>query len=142
MPITHDEIVDLNQRFHRVVFSHGDAAAQGAFFLHPDARLCVPHGREYTFQEHHELHLEFEDERCVDPPQWDITQLRTDPERARAIGNVYWEGRPVNEPPGSLLKIMVCEEWIVERTSDGLKFVLYQSTSHTPLPDSSPLTQF
>lgn len=142
MPTTQEEVVYLNQRFHKVVASHGDAEAQGAFFLYSDARLCVPHAREYTFQEHYELHLQFEDERFIDPPEWEITQLRTDPDRARAIGNVYWEARPVTEPAGSLLKVMVREEWIVERTPDGLKYVLYQSTSVTPLPDSSPLTQF
>ncbi len=142
MPITQEEIVDLNRRFHVVVASHGDAEAQGAFFLYSDARLCVPHGREYTFQEHDELHLQFEDERFIDPPQWEITQLRTDAERARAIGDVYWEGRPATEPPGSLLRVTVREEWIVERTSEGLTFVLYQSTARTPLPDSTTLTQF
>ncbi|MGY8997838.1 MAG: hypothetical protein ACKVH7_15465, partial [Alphaproteobacteria bacterium] len=60
--------------------------------------------------------------------------------KARAIGAVYWEGRPVTSGQGDLIKCVVGEDWIVQRNGDGeLKIALYINTYHHFLPDSAPI---
>lgn len=70
---------------------------------------------------------------------WDFQMTCTEPERARARGNVYWEGVPVDSSAGPI-KVIVGEDWIVQRVADGgLKIALYINTHHLVLPDSAPL---
>lgn len=60
------------------------------------------------------------------------------PERVRAVGAVYWQGRVVGAPEGTLIKVVVGEDWIVQRTPGGeLKFALYVNSYHYFLPDSA-----
>ena len=83
------------------------------------------------------------DERIIQVGPWDITQLCDDPERARLVGAVYWEGRLISNPTGPLIKVMVGEDWIVQRDpGSGLKIVLYVNSYHRVLPGSSPLPSF
>lgn len=71
---------------------------------------------------------------------WDITPLSQSPERVRAVGAVYWEGRLKDSPEGALIKCMVGEDWIVQRLSSGeLKIALYTNSYHHFLPDSAPI---
>ena len=44
-----------------------------------------------------------------------ITPLCDDPERAHAVGAVYWEARPLRSSDGGLIKCIVGEDWIVQR---------------------------
>ena len=71
---------------------------------------------------------------------WDITPLSDNPERARAQGIVYWQGRHVDQAGGALLKCYVGEDWVVERVPSGeLKFVIYINSFHRFLPDAVPI---
>jgi hypothetical protein len=125
-----------------VQIEKGDAAEQGKFFLHPDPMIFLPHGADVTLQKNHEIHQGLSDERCVNLQPWDFQATCTDPERARATGNVYWEGVPVGSNDGPI-KVIVGEDWIVQRVPDGsLKIALYINPHHLVLPDSAPLPSF
>ena len=139
MAITLDEVLDLATRFHHLVqVEKGDAKAQGEFFLYPDPVIFVPHGGDLTLQRNYEIHQGLTDERCVNLLPWDFEQTSEKPERARANGNVYWQGTPVGGD-GKPIKVIVGEDWIVERVADGsLKIVLYINPHHLVLPDSAP----
>jgi hypothetical protein len=142
MPIRKDEIIDLMKRFHDVVmYEKGSAAAQAAFFLHPEPRIFILHGEDITLQQNYEIHRKLTDERHIPAEQWEITPLCDKPERARAVGAVYWEGRPVDPGDGGLVKCLVGEDWVVQRNEAGdLKIALYINSYHHFLPDSAPLT--
>ena len=141
MAITLDEFLDLVTRFHHVTqIEKGDAAAQGAFFLHPDPLIYLPHGADITLQKNYEIHQGLTDEKCVNLTPWSFENTSERPERARGVGNVYWEGQPIDSTSGPL-KVIVGEDWVVERVADGsLKIALYINTHHMVLPDSAPLT--
>jgi hypothetical protein len=69
-----------------------------------------------------------------------LTVLKTAPERVRATGTVYWEAEYRDRPRPNVIKAVVGEDWIIERSPSGaLKFVLYMNTFHHLLPDSAPL---
>jgi len=69
-----------------------------------------------------------------------LTLLRALPERVRATGTVYWQAELAGRPAPNVIKAVVGEDWILERTpSGGLMFVLYMNTFHHTLPDSAPL---
>ena len=69
-----------------------------------------------------------------------MTPLNASPERVRATGSVYWQVEVPGRPAPNVIKAVVGEDWIIERTASGdLKFVLYMNTFHHPLPDSAPL---
>jgi hypothetical protein len=58
----------------------------------------------------------------------------------RAIGTVYWQAEFRGRPAPNVIKAVVGEDWILERTRSGkLAFVLYLNTFHHTLPDSAPL---
>ena len=72
--------------------------------------------------------------------QWEIIPLSSQPERVRAIGAVYGEGRPTDSANEALVKCVGGEDWIVQRVpSGGLKIALYINSYHYFLPDSAPL---
>lgn len=141
MAITEDEVIALVERFHDCsMLEKGDAAAQAAFFLHPEPRIFVPHDQDLSMQANYEIHQTLTDELHVTFRPWDIAQLNTDPERARCTGAVYWQGRPVDRTDGALLTCVVGEDWIVQRVPSGeLKIALYINTYHHFLPDSAPI---
>jgi hypothetical protein len=71
----------------------------------------------------------------------DVTQLSVAPERARAVGAVYWQGRVVGAAVDAIVKCVVGEDWIVQRVASGeVKIALYINTYHRFLPDSAPLS--
>ena len=141
MAITKEDIIALMNRFHNVVmFDKGTAEEQAAFFLHPEPRIFILHGEDITLQENYEIHQKLTDEKHAPSDHWDITPLCSEPERARAVGAVYWEGRPLHAKGDALIKCVVGEDWIVQRTSSGdLKIALYMNTYHHFLPDSAPI---
>src|SRR5947209_4750352 len=126
MPITKEEAVDLLSRFHDVTTRQGDAAAMRQFFLYPDARIFVPHGTDLELQDNYEIHQRLTDERHMALEPWDIIPLCDDPERVRAIGAIYWQGRLVDSAENAVIKCVVGEDLIIQRMPSGeLKFVLY-----------------
>lgn len=141
MAITKDDILALMTDFHDLVMLRkGTAAEQAAFFLRSDeARIVVPHGEDISVQANYEIHQKLTDERHVPLEPWDVTPLSSAPERARAVGAVYWEGR-LADSPDRVIKCVVGEDWIVQRTADGtLKIALYVNPYHHFLPDSAPI---
>ena len=139
MAITKDDVVSLMNEFHDVVMRRkGTAAEQAAFFLNPDeARVFVPHGEDLALQTNYEIHQKLTDEVHIPLEPLDVTMLSTEPERARAVGAVYWEGRLVDSAD-ALIKSVVGEDWIVQREPSGdLKIVLYINPYHHFLPDSA-----
>ena len=140
MPISLEEVLDLANRFHHLVqIDKGDAAEQGKFFLYPDAKIFLPHAADVTLHRNYEIHQGLSNERCVNLQPWNFQVTSAEPKRARATGNVYWEGVPVGSNSGPI-KVIVGEDWIVERVADGsLKIALYINTHHLVLPDSAPL---
>jgi hypothetical protein len=139
MAITKHEVIALMDAFHDVsMIQKAPAAEQAAFFLRPDeARVYVPHGEDLSMQANYEIHQQLTDERHVPLEPWEITQLADVPERARAVGAVYWQGRVVAAPE-AVIKVIVGEDWIVERVASGtLKIVLYINAYHYFLPDSA-----
>jgi hypothetical protein len=102
--------------------------------------IFVLHGGDLTLQANYEIHQKLVDEIHWTVGTWDITPLSDDPERARAQGIVYWQGRPVDSADGALLKCYVGEDWVVERVPSGeLKFVIYVNSFHRFLPDAAPI---
>lgn len=141
MTITKEEVIALMNKFHDVVmFDKGTGADQAAFFLHPEPRIYIPHGEDISLQTNYEIHQKLADELHVPMDEWEIIPLSSHPERVRAIGAVYWQGRLVNSPKEALIKCMVGEDWIVQRISSGeLKIALYINSYHHFLPDSAPI---
>ena len=96
MAITIDEVLDLMNRFHEtVMIDKGDAAAQSDYFVHPSPVIVVPHGEDITMQGNYEIHQRLTDGKHIPLDPWEITPLSSEPERARAVGAVCWEGRVV-----------------------------------------------
>jgi hypothetical protein len=139
--ITKEEIITLVQQFHDVVmFDEGTAAEQAAFFLHPEPRIFIPHGEDITLQTNYEIHQKLTDEKHAPLAQWEIIPLSSQPERVRAIGAVYWQGRLLDSAKEALIKCVVGEDWIVQRVPSGeLKIALYINPYHYFLPGSAPI---
>jgi hypothetical protein len=139
--ITKDEIIALMKRFHEVtMIEKGTAAEQAAFFLHPEPRIFIPHGEDISLQQNYEIHQTLADELHVPCAEWLVTPLCDQPERARAVGAVYWQGRLVDSAADALIKVVVGEDWIVQRTTSGeLKIALYINSYHHFLPDSASI---
>jgi hypothetical protein len=140
MAITLDEVLEFADRWFRTVMSGGSAADQAGFFLDPHARIYIPEaGETIDFAEHHRLHAQWVNEVHVFG-NFSLTELKTAPERVRATGRVYWEAEYPDRPPPNVIRAVVGEDWIIERIPSGeLKFVLYMSSFHQPLPGSAPL---
>ena len=142
MAISLDEILDLGARYHHVVgVEKGDARRKPQFFIHPNPVICVEHASDLTLQANHESHLGITDEEFFHLEPWTVTQLCEQPERARAVGGVLWQGQPIGAEQQGLIKVVVGEDWIVQRAPTGeLKFALYINTHHQLLPDSAPFS--
>ena len=139
MAITKDEVISLMNAFHDTsMVRKGTAAEQAGFFLQPDkARVIVPHGQDISMQANYEVHQRLTDEVHILLEPLDLTTLSSEPERARAVGAVYWEGRPAGSPD-AVIKAVVGEDWIVQRDASGtLKIVRYINPYHYFLPDSA-----
>ena len=139
MAIMKDDVLALMNEFHDVsMVKKGTAAEQAAFFLEPDkAQVFVPHGDDLSMEANYEIHQTLTDEVHMPLEPWEITPLSTTPERVRAVGAVYWEGRVISNPD-AVIKIIVGEDWIVQRDAAGdLKIALYINAYHYFLPDSA-----
>jgi len=141
MAITKQEVVELVKRFHDVtMLEKGTGEDQAAFFLHPEPRIFILHGEDISLQQNYEIHQRLVDEVHAVCDQWQITQLSNSPERARAVGAVYWQGRLVDSDEDDVIKAIVGEDWIVQRVPGGeLKIALYINSYHHFLPDSAPI---
>jgi hypothetical protein len=140
MAITKDDVIALVNRFHDVVMlEKGTGAEQASFFLRPhEARVIVHHGEDLSPDDNYDVHQKLTDEKHVPLEPWDIVTLSNEPERARAVGAVYWEGRIVGT--ADVVKCVDGEDWIVQRDQDGaLKVAVYVNPFHYFLPDSAPL---
>lgn len=140
MAITLDEVLDHGARWFDTVKSGGSAAAQAAFFIDPHSRIYVMEsGVAIGFADHQKLHAQWinESHRFGD---FSLTVLSATPDRVRATGTVYWQAEFPGRQPPNVIKAVVGEDWILERTPDGaIKFVLYMNGFHHLLPDSAPL---
>jgi hypothetical protein len=140
MPISKQEVVALVNAFHDVSMNGGTAAEQAKFFLHPEPRIFILHGEDITLQANYEIHQKLTDEHHVAADQWEITPLNDSPDRVRAVGAVYWQGRLKGSAEGALIKCIVGEDWIIQRIPSGeLKIALYINSYHRFLPDSAPI---
>src|SRR5687767_15157300 len=112
MAITREEVFELMRKFHDVVMlDKGSAADQAAFFLLPEPMIFIPHGEDITLQSNCEIHQRLADEVLAPMEQLDVIQLSSQPERARAIGAVYRQGRLATSPTEALIKCIVGEDW-------------------------------
>jgi hypothetical protein len=138
--ITVDEVLDFGNRWFDTVMNGGSAADQAAFFLDTHSRIYVlENGTTFNFEEHHKLHAQWIKE-LHRFGHFDLTPLNASPERVRATGTVYWQAEFAGRPAPNVIKAVVGEDWILERTTSGdLMFVLYMNTFHHTLPDSAPL---
>lgn len=141
MAISTTDIITLMNAFHdTVMFDKGDAAAQARYFLHPQPRIFIPHGEDLTLQDNYQIHQKLTDESHSIVEPFDVTKLCDTPERARAVGAVYWQGRVVGSDKDAVIKCVVGEDWIVQRVPSGdLKIALYINSYHHFLPDSAPI---
>jgi hypothetical protein len=140
MPITAEEVQALGEAFFGTVAGGGTGRDQAAFFVDAAARIYVMQGGEAIgLDAHHALHRQWINERHSFGT-FTLTALKAARERVRATGTVYWEAEYRDRPGRPVIKAVVGEDWIVERTPSGdLKFVLYMNTFHHLLPDSAPL---
>jgi hypothetical protein len=134
-----DEILDLGARYHHLVgVGKGDAVAQAAFFIHPSPVIYVAHSSDLSLHDNFEIHQGMTDEQFFHLEPWNVMQLCAAPERARAVGGILWQGRPIGDAQSGFIKVVVGEDWIVQRLPDGeVKFALYLNTHHQLLPDSA-----
>lgn len=109
MTISKDEVLELMCAFHDVVMlDKGDAAPQGEFFLYRDPLIFIPpHSEDLSLRQNHQIHQGLADEKHVPLDPWTLSQLCDQSERARAVGAVYWEGRPIDSRTGTPIKCVV-----------------------------------
>src|SRR5260221_10420431 len=92
MDITLKDVLDHGARWFNTVASGGSAAAQAAFFLHPNPLIYVmATGVAISLDDHHRVHAQWVDEVYHFGP-FNLTVLSTLPSRVRARGTVYWQG--------------------------------------------------
>lgn len=98
----------------------------------------ILHGEDISLQTNYEIHQKLVEEKHEPFAEWQIIPLSREPERVRAVGAVYWQGRLVDAAEDALIKCVVGEDWIVQRTPTGeLKIALYMNTYHNFLPGSA-----
>jgi hypothetical protein len=140
MGITLKDVLDHGTRWFNTVMSGGSAAAQATFFLHPNPLIYVTAtGVAINLDDHRRVHAQWINELYHFGP-FSLTDLNQLPSRARATGTVYWQAEYASRLAPNVIKAVVGEDWILERTPGGeLKFVLYMNGFHHLLPDSAPL---
>jgi hypothetical protein len=138
--ITVEDVREFGHRWFDTVGRGGSAEDQAAFFLDKHARIYIVwNGVTFSLEEHHKLHTQWINERHQFG-QFSLTRLSASPERVRAVGTVYWQAEFRGHPAPNVIKAVVGEDWILERTKSGkLAFVIYMNTFHHTLPDSAPL---
>ena len=138
MAITLNDVTQFAEQWFHAVGAGATGDEQAKFHLHRDARIFTGNGMSFTLDEHHKLHQQWDQEKHSLGPL-ELTEINEHPNRVRINGTVYWEAHPRHGNNQGLIKMVVGESWIIERTSEGLKYVLYISTTFQALPDSIPL---
>jgi hypothetical protein len=138
MAITVEEVKEIAERWCDTLRDGETPASERAkFFLHPMPRIyIIQSGISITMEEHAALHSQFS-HQILTLGDFTISQLCDEPERARAIGSLYWEAHfpDDSKPP---LRCIVGEDWLFERIPSGeLRYVLWLNTMHHFLEDSS-----
>ena len=133
--ITVEDVREFGHRWFDTVGRGGSAEDQAAFFLDKHARIYIVwNGVTFSLEEHHKLHTQWINERHQFG-QFSQTPLSASPERVRAVGTVYWQAEFRGRPAPNVIKAVVGEDWILERTRSGeLAFVIYMNTFHHTLP--------
>ncbi len=102
MPITVAEITEFAERWCDTLRSGDAPAAERAkFFLNSGPRIFIQEtGASLTLDEHAAYHSQFSTQ-IITIGDFTVTQLSTTPERARAIGSLYWEAHipDASKPP-------------------------------------------
>lgn len=138
MSIILKDVQEFAENWFHAVAQGATGDEQAKFHLHRDTRLFTGNGESFTLDAHHKLHQQWTDEKHI-LGTFELTKINQSPERVRAVGTVYWEAKPKDAPSGTHVKYVVGENWIIEKTPDGLRFLLYVSTTFQALPDSAPL---
>ena len=138
MAITVDEVKAIAERWCDTLRDRDAPASERAkFFLHTAPRIYVVQaGIGISLEEHAAYHSQFS-HQVLTLGDFTVTQLCDQPERARAIGSLYWEAHfpDDSKPP---LRCVVGEDWLFERIPNGeLRYVLWLNTMHHFLDDSS-----
>ncbi len=138
--ITLNEVIEHAEKWFYTVSHGGTASEQAAYFLYPDSRIYVTqNGVAFDFEQHQALHSQWINEQH-EFGEFSLIQLNEKPYRVRATGTVYWQAENSSRPKPNIIKAVVGEDWILERTPDGeIKFILYISSFLHTLPDSAPL---
>src|SRR5438477_2679895 len=91
MAITRDDVAAFAKAFlDCVMIERQGAEAQRKFFLHPHPMFFLQRGEDMTLEQNYELHQKLTDEQHWSI-NWDVTPLCDKPERARAVGTLYWQ---------------------------------------------------
>jgi hypothetical protein len=99
--ISQQAVMDLAISFHDCVMQQkGDADAQQAYFLHPQAFIIIPHGADISLQHHYEIHQHFTDELFSLQAGMQLTPLCESPCRVRVKACAYWQARDVRQAGG------------------------------------------
>jgi hypothetical protein len=131
MAITVDEVKALAERWCDMLRREDHSVESRVdMFVHPDARIYIlESGVSLTMAEHAAYHSQFASQDLA-LGDFTISQLSDQPERARALGSLYWEAH-FADPDKPPLRCVVGEDWIVERIPSGeLRFVLWLNTIH------------
>ena len=134
MAITEEQVREFAGQWFTTVFSRQGPEAQGRFFVDEDPRVFIGNGDTYNLTEHDALHDAWSYESHVMGPI-ELTHIKDDPERVRVSATVYWEAMP--KDGDELVRTVAGEDWILENTPEGLKFVLYMATFFHALPNSA-----
>lgn len=137
MAISADEVLALGEKWCDTLRNEGSIAERKALFLYDNPRIFVQHqGLSMTLEEHGAYHTQFRSQ-ILRLGGFVVTPLSDGPDRARAIGTLYWEGHFKDETMAPL-RCVVGEDWLVERDTDGVvKYVLWINTMHHFLAESS-----
>lgn len=136
MPITLKDVLALGEKWCDTLRAEGTVEERAAFFIPQPARIYAQQlGVWMTLDEHAAYHAQFR-KQVLKLGEFSVTPLPGPPDRARAVGSLYWEGHFRDERPP--LRCVVGEDWLLERTPSGeVKFVLWLNTMHHFLADSS-----
>lgn len=138
MPITVEEVRALAGRWCEMLRKEsGSVEERESYFVTPEPRIYVQEtGISLNMAEHAAFHSQF-GRQVLEIGDFTVTQLSEDPERARALGSLYWEAHYPEGEGRAPLRCVVGEDWLLERLPSGeVKFVLWLNTLHHFLPGS------
>ena len=138
MTITLEEALDFGNKWFSTVLTHTKKEDLEGYFLNPDPHIYnLDKGEAISVQMAGYIHTQLINE-VHDLRNFTITKISDKPERVRLIGSTYWEGT-YKKDPSKVIRSLVGEDWIIERTDEGLKFVMYLHPYFELFPESAPL---